>query len=154
MKLHEKIFRDIEIILKNEFSSRLIKIAENDDVFLEIKNSNFWIKSNKIELTIGFGSIHGHFSEDYENLNIGINRTFNLLTNKIKVTNFIKGNIIYKTISEIQYSDLRLEEFGSAIVMFYPFWKKTETEIKFFDKLIEADKINQEFEKLKQHLSF
>ena len=99
MKPHEKKFEEIYNLLKEKLGERVIFSQEHETKFLELKDSNFWLSMNKDELTVGFGLNHSHFSEDYNNLENGIMRVFDLLTNQIKTTLHIKGDYIYKEIT-------------------------------------------------------
>ena len=84
MKTHEKKFEEIYNLLKEKLCERVIFSQGHETKFLELKDSNFWLSMNKDELTVGFGLNHSHFSEDYNNLENGIIRVFDLLTNQIK----------------------------------------------------------------------
>ena len=146
---HRKIFDQLETIFNQAFKQRFRKTVDNDDIYIEIIDSDFYIRCNDVELTIGYGTIHRHFNEDYQNLNNAIDKIFQLITNRIKVQNFSKGNKIYKKTVEIEFPDKHIEDFGSMITMFYPFWKVTKIETEYYDKLINSVEIKDLFEDLK-----
>lgn len=142
---HRKLFDKLETIFAQAFKQRFRKTVDDEDIYIEIINSDFYIRCNDVELTVGYGTIHGHFSEDYENLQNAIEKIFRLITNRIKVRNFIKGNKVYKNTVEIEFPDKHIEDFGSMMAIFYPFWKTTQIETKYLDKLIDSEEIKNLF---------
>ncbi|CDN76108.1 hypothetical protein [Elizabethkingia anophelis] len=80
MKLHYKKFNLIKDLLISKLGERLKFSKEFDDETLEIEDSEFWLTANKTELIVGYGINHSHYSEDYDNLDSGIEEVFNLLT--------------------------------------------------------------------------
>jgi len=78
----------------------------------------------------------------------GIIRVFDLLTNQIKTTLHIKGDYIYKEITEIIYSNGKTVNIGKSSILFYPFWKKKKIITKYSDVIIEKNKIELEFNKI------
>ena len=75
-------------------------------------------------------------------------RVFDLLTNQIKTTLHIKGDYIYKEITEIIYSNGKTLNIGKSRILFYPFWKKKKIITKYTDVIIEKNKIELEFDKI------
>ena len=146
---HQEIFNEIEKILQNAFKERLKRNLVDKNTYLEIENSEFYLRCNEIELTVGFGIIHNHFNDDYDNIELAIDRVFSLITNRIKIVDLIKGNKIYKKTIEIEHQNMSSEHFGSMTQFVLAFWKKEEERIQYFDKLIDAKEIKNEFEKLK-----
>ena len=148
MKTHEKKFEEIYNLLKEKLGERVIFSQGHETKFLELKDSKFWLSMNNDELTVGFGVNHSHFSENYDNLENGIIRVFDLLTNQIKTTLHIKGDYIYKEITEIIYSNGETVNIGKSSILFYPFWKKKKIITKYSDVIIEKNKIELEFNKI------
>jgi hypothetical protein len=144
MQRHQRKFIEIKNLLKEKLGEKIDVISENGNEIIEIKNSNFWLMADKTEFTVGFGLNHTHFSDEYENLDDGIFQALDLLTNRIKTTNFIKGNIIFKTIVEIDYENSEPVNIGSSSLLFYPFWKKTKIETIFSEKIIDKKEIEKE----------
>ena len=99
---------------------------------------------DKTEFTVGFGLNHTHFSDEYGNLDDGIFQTLDLLTNRIKTTNFIKGNTIFKTTVEIEYDNSKPLNIGTTNLLIYPFWKKTKIETIVSEKIIKKKEIEKE----------
>ncbi|MDO5615974.1 MAG: hypothetical protein Q4G16_07280 [Cruoricaptor ignavus] len=91
---------------------------------------------------------HAHFSEDDENLQNGIIQTFDLLTNKIKLTNYIKGNTIYKAIVEIEYPNGEINNIGESGLLIFPFWKKKIIETKVLEPIIDKKEIEVELDEI------
>jgi hypothetical protein len=96
------------------------------------------------ELVVGIGLNHTHFSEKYGNLYEGIIQAFDLLTNKIKTTNFIKGKTIFKTIVEIEYPNSEIVNIGKTGILLFPFWKKTKIETTITEPIIRKKEIENE----------
>ena len=119
MQRHQRKFNEIKNLLKEKLGEKIDVISENGNEIIEIKNSNFWLMVDKTEFTVGFGLNHTHFSDEYENLDDGIFQALDLLTNRIKTTNFIKGNTIFKTIVEIdyEYKELFIANGGQKLTM-------------------------------------
>ena len=144
MQRHQRKFNEIKNLLKEKLGEKIDVISENGNEIIEIKNSNFWLMVDKTEFTVGFGLNHTHFSDEYENLDDGIFQALDLLTNRIKTTNFIKGNIIFKTIVEIDYENSEPVNIGSSSLLLYAFWKKTKIETIVSEEIIKKKEIEKE----------
>ena len=144
MQRHQRKFNEIKNLLKEKLGEKIDVISENGNEIIEIKNSNFWLMVDKTEFTVGFGLNHTHFSDEYGNLDDGIFQTLDLLTNRIKTTNFIKGNTIFKTTVEIEYDNSKPLNIGTTNLLIYPFWKKTKIETIFTEKIIDKKEIEKE----------
>ncbi|MQP51389.1 MULTISPECIES: hypothetical protein [unclassified Flavobacterium] len=144
MKLNRQKFEEIKNLLTDKLGDNVIVEEEFGTEFLRIRNTEFWLSVDEKEFIVGFGINHSHFSEDYENLYKGIIQAFNLLTNKVKTTKFIKGNTVYKEITEIEFPDSKLENIGETGFLFYPFWKKTKIKVCYNNLIInKADIVNE-----------
>ena len=144
MQRHQRKFNEIKNLLKEKLGEKIDVISENGNEIIEIKNSNFWLMVDKTEFTVGFGLNHTHFSDEYGNLDDGIFQTLDLLTNRIKTTNFIKGNTIFKTTVEIEYDNSKPLNIGTANLLIYPFWKKTKIETIVSEEIIKKKEIEKE----------
>ena len=144
MQRHQRKFNEIKNLLKEKLGEKIDVISENGNEIIEIKNSNFWLMVDKTEFTVGFGLNHTHFSDEYGNLDDGIFQTLDLLTNRIKTTNFIKGNTIFKTTVEIEYENSKPVNIGTTNLLIYPFWKKTKIETIVSEKIIKKKEIEKE----------
>ena len=144
MQRHQRKFNEIKNLLKEKLGEKIDVISENGNEIIEIKNSNFWLMVDKTEFTVGFGLNHTHFSDEYGNLDDGIFQTLDLLTNRIKTTNFIKGNTIFKTTVEIEYDNSKPLNIGTTNLLIYPFWKKTKIETIISEKIIKKKEIEKE----------
>ena len=71
-------------------------------------------------------------------------QTLDLLTNRIKTTNFIKGNTIFKTTVEIEYDNSKPLNIGTTNLLIYPFWKKTKIETIVSEEIIKKKEIEKE----------
>ena len=144
MQRHQRKFNEIKNLLKEKLGEKIDVISENGNEIIEIKNSNFWLMVDKTEFTVGFGLNHTHFSDEYGNLDDGIFQTLDLLTNRIKTTNFIKGNTIFKTTVEIEYENSKPVNIGTTNLLIYPFWKKTKIETIVSEEIIKKKEIEKE----------
>jgi len=144
MERHQRIFIKITELLQAKLGERIKIYKENGAEYLELTDSIFWLMIDKSEFTVGYGLNHVHFSESYNNLEDGIIQAFDLLTNKIKTTEYIKGNIVFKVTTEIEFSNSQLINIGTSILMFYPFWKKTKTKRITSEKIIEKKEIEDD----------
>ena len=144
MQRHQRKFNEIKNLLKEKLGEKIDVISENGNEIIEIKNSNFWLMVDKTEFTVGFGLNHTHFSDEYGNLDDGIFQTLDLLTNRIKTTNFIKGNTIFKTTVEIEYDNSKPLNIGTTNLLIYPFWKRTKIETIVSEKIIKKKEIEKE----------
>lgn len=144
MKLHYKKFNLIKDLLISKLGERLKFSKEFDDETLEIEDSEFWLTANKTELIVGYGINHSHYSEDYDNLDSGIEEVFNLLTYKIRTTREIRGSYMTKITVDKELPDGAYRSLGSSRPLFYPFWKKPTTEVTFIEKIINREEIEEE----------
>ena len=148
MKIHEKKFNEIKDLLTTKLVEKVIVFKEHGTEFLKIENTEFWLSIDEKEFTVGYGFNHTHFSDDYGNLYEGIIQAFDLITNKVKTTKFIKGNTIFKTIVEIEFPNSELVNIGETGLLIFPFWKKTKIETYFSDLIINKSEIENEVNKL------
>jgi len=144
MQRHQRKFNEIKNLLKEKLGEKIDVISKNGNEIIEIKNSNLWLMVDKTEFTVGFGLNHTHFCDKYGNLDDGIFQTLDLLTNRIKTTNFIKGNTIFKTTVEIEYENSKPVNIGTTNLLIYPFWKKTKIETIVSEKIIKKKEIEKE----------
>ncbi len=147
MKTHQKVFEALKKLLVKELDG---KITEHDDgLYVEIDGTPIWFSADEKELTIGYGIIHNHFDPEYDNIANAIDRLFNLLTCRIKVTYFKKGSFPYKHIIEIEHPDGEIEHIGTGMAWLYPFWRKTKKEIDWHSNLVEGSRVKQSFAEIK-----
>ncbi|MFZ4928009.1 hypothetical protein [Chryseobacterium sp. Mn2064] len=148
IKLHQKKFNEIKELLISKLGEKIVIDEENGTTFLQIEDSEYWLSVDHSEFTVGFGLNHKHFSEEYDNLKKGIEEAFKLLTHEIRVTKYIKGKTLYKAVTEIKISDSIIENLGVTGILFYPFWKKNQTETSYFEAIIKKEDIESEIEKI------
>ncbi|MBC7524154.1 MAG: hypothetical protein H7239_06925 [Flavobacterium sp.] len=144
MKLNESKFNEIQNLLKLKLGDRIMCSEDHGTKYLQIKDTEFWISTEFNELVVGIGLNHTHFSEEYGNLDDGIIQAFDLLTNKVKTTKFIKGKTIFKTIIEIEYSNSKTLNIGQTGLLIFPFWKKTKIETTITNPIMTKKEIENE----------
>lgn len=150
MQRHKGIFNEFKKLLKDNFAEKLIAKIEDEDEFLEIQGSPFWLMKDTNELIVGYGVNHTHFSDDFNKLDNGINLIADLLTNRIKTTNYIKGNYVYKSIVEIEFPDSTTKILGESTILIHPFWRKKKIETTIEESLIEKHKIQNQLNLIMQ----
>ncbi|WP_295222960.1 hypothetical protein [uncultured Chryseobacterium sp.] len=142
MNRNQKKFEEIKKVLIEKLGDEVEYSKDEDGTeYLAVKKSEFWVSTTFGELVVGYGSHHTHFSEEFGNLEDGIVQAFDLLTNRIKTTKYIKGNTVFKTTVEIEYPDATLVNIGSSGLIFFPFWKKTKIVVKYDEKILEKKEI-------------
>lgn len=145
MNRNQKKFEEIKKVLIEKLGDEVEYSKDEDGTeYLAVKNSDFWISTTFGELVVGYGLHHTHFSEEFENLDDGIIQAFDLLTNRIKTIKYIKGNTVFKTTVEIEYPDATLVNIGSSGLVLFPFWKKTKSEIRYDEKILEKKEIEDQ----------
>lgn len=144
MNKNLKIFDEIEQLLKFKLGNKVEVVEEYDSKYLQIKGSEFWLSNDFGELIVGFGKSHNHFSVEYNNLDIGIIQAFDLLTNEIIITEYKKGETIFKVTIEIKFPSAKTENIGTVSFLVFPFWKKTKRIASHYQKLIEKSDIETE----------
>ncbi|WP_378106178.1 hypothetical protein [Chryseobacterium sp. sg2396] len=145
MNRNQKKFEEIKKVLIEKLGDRVEYSKDEDGTeSLALKNSEFWVSTTFGELVVGYGSHHTHFSEEFGNLEDGIVQAFDLLTNRIRTANYLKGNTVFKTTVEIEYPDATLVDIGSSGLIFFPFWKKTKYEIRYDEKILEKKEIEDQ----------
>lgn len=148
MKLHQKKFNEIKSVLQSKLGERIFVEKEQDTIFLTIIDSDLWLSVDDSEFTVGFGMNHTHFSEKYENLHEGFQEAFDLLTNEVRITEYIKGKTVYKVMTEIKISDSNIKNLGTTGILIYPFWKKTKIETSYFEKIIDQREIESKMNEI------
>ncbi|WP_294232229.1 hypothetical protein [Chryseobacterium endophyticum] len=145
MNRNQKKFEEIKKVLIEKLGDEVEYSKDEDGTeYLAVKKSEFWVSTTFGELVVGYGSHHTHFSEEFGNLEDGIVQAFDLLTNRIKTTKYIKGNTVFKTTVEIEYPDATLVNIGSSCLVLFPFWKKTKLEVKYDVKILENKEIEDQ----------
>ncbi|NML58843.1 type I phosphoribosyltransferase [Chryseobacterium cheonjiense] len=145
MKQNQEKFDEIKNLLLDKIGYRVDYAREKDGTeYLNIRETNFWISATFEEFVVGYGLNHTHFSEEQKNLDEGVLLAIDLLTNRIKTTNYIKGNTLFKTTVEIEYPDSTLVNIGSTNIILFPFWKKTKIETIYDEKILEKKDIENE----------
>ena len=142
--MNEIKFNEIQNLLKLKLRDKVICSEEHGTKYLQIKDTEFWMSTEFEELVVGIGLNHTHFSEKYGNLYEGIFQAFDLLTNKLKTTNYIKGETVFKTIIEIEYPNSKIVNIGETGLLFFPFWKKTKIETIITEPIISKKEIENE----------
>jgi hypothetical protein len=145
MNRNQKKFEEIKNVLIEKLGNRIeYSKDEGGTEYLDVKKSKFWISNTFGELVVGYGSHHTHFSEEFENLDDGIIQAFDLLTNRVRTTNYLKGSTVFKTVVEIEYPDAMLVNIGSSGLVLFPFWKKTKSKVKYDEKILEKKEIEDQ----------
>jgi hypothetical protein len=143
---HQDIFKKIKDLLSRHAT---IKVDELDyGTHLTIDQTGIWLESEPQELTIGYGLTHRHYNPKNDNLRHGLDRFFNLLTRRKRITLYSKKDKVFKEKTEIQISEDKYEELGVAVTWLVPFWQKTTKTITFEEPLIEYRKIENEIKEI------
>lgn len=127
MEPRQKLFWEIKSLLLNAFANR-IETNDSNGSFIAIKDTFFWMVSDPDSLLVGFNRYHVSYSNsDIEkDPNQVYELIFKLLTNRIRVTRFYKGNQMFKIISEIEIDDDNFEKLVNAQSLLRHYWKKLE----------------------------
>ena len=145
MKKHQVIFEKIKELLKKHFGEEIKEYEEG--TILTIGYSGVLISSNDRELTIGYGMTHTNYDPDYDDIGLAIDRFFNLLTKRKRITEYLKGNFSYKNKTEIELDNSEYDNMGISMTWLFPYWKRTKEKISFRENLIDRsiieDGINQ-----------
>ena len=149
MKKHQVIYSKIKELLKNHFGSDLKEYEEGDH--LTIGDTGVWISCNDRELTVGYGLVCQHFDPDYDDIQNAIDRFFNLLTKRRRITKYYKGSFSYKNKTELILNDSEFENLGTAMTWLFPHWKRTKKEVQYEENLIDSSAIVVEIEEIKNY---
>ena len=149
MKKHQIIFEKIKKFLSEQFGQDLNEYE--DGSHLTIGETGIWISSDDRELTIGYGMVHQHFDPEYDDIQIAIDRFFNLLTKRKRITKYYKGNFSYKNKIDLVINDSDFENLGTAMTWLFPYWKKTKEEVQYEESLIDFSKIEKELVEIKNY---
>ena len=144
MKLHQKKFNLIKDLLILKLGDRVKSSKEFDNETLEIEDSEFWMTVTTTELIVDYGINHSHYSEDYDNLDSGIEDVFDLLSCRIRISREIRGNYITKITVDMELANGAFKPMSSSRPLLYPFWKKPITEVTFIEKMINREEIEEE----------
>lgn len=139
---HQEIFTKIKDVLSRHAT---IKVDETDhETQLTIERTGIWMLCDAHELTIGYGGAHQHYDPRYDNLKTALDRLFNLLTKRKRVTLYSKGNKVFKEKTELQLGVDKFEKLGVTMTWLFPFWQRTTTAVIFEEPFIEYGVIENE----------
>jgi hypothetical protein len=142
MVSHQDIFRKIRDLLSRHTT---IKVDELDyGTHLAIDNTGIWLEFEPDELTIGYWLAHRHYNSTNDDLRPALDKLFNLLTKRKRITLYSKGGKVFKEKIEIQLSEQTYEQFGVSMTLLFPFWRRTTKAVAFEEPLIDASKIEDE----------
>lgn len=96
MKKHELLFSKLKAILSSHFRDRLKE--KHDGSYIYIEDTTFWISCDFRELTVGYDYYHEHFDGEIDDLNGAVDTIANLLSHRIRITQYLKGNSIFNAI--------------------------------------------------------
>jgi len=147
MKKHQIIFEKIKVLLKKHFGEELKEYEEGTN--LTIGDSGVWISSDDKELTIGYGMTHTHYDPEYDDIELGIDRFFNLLTRRKRITEYLKGDFSYKNKTEIELDNSEFDNMGISMTWLFPYWKRTKERVSFENNLIDRSLIEDEIKEIK-----
>lgn len=140
---HQQIFNEIKDILSKHVQ---IKVDELDyGTHLAIERTGIWMECETHKLTIGYGLAHRHYEPKHDDLRLALDRLFNLLTRRKRITVYSKGSKIFKERTELQLNEDIFEELGVVMTWVFPFWLRSTTRVTFEEPLIESNRIENEF---------
>lgn len=154
MKNHQFIFNKIKTLLKLQLGDRLIVDLENHDdgyseIHLSIADTGIWISCDNSEIILGSGLIHEHYNSEFYDMNSFIENVFNLLTQRRRLTEYYKGDTLYKMKMEVEAANGQFKELGIAKNWLYAFWKPTIEKVFYEDRLLNAVDIRGEIDEIK-----
>ncbi|AFM05564.1 hypothetical protein Fleli_3233 [Bernardetia litoralis DSM 6794] len=152
MEKHQIIFEKIKILLQKYCSEKVqISTDKYNETHIAIDESEIWLSCDENYLTIGYGMGHHHYDSETDNFYKVIEELFYLLTKRIRVTEYYKGNHCYKTKTEVEQTDSFFEERSTSINFFVPFWKKTTKKVSFKEKVTEQNLIETEIKEIRNY---
>jgi hypothetical protein len=146
MKRHQTIFLKIKQVLNTHLAERLIEHEGGE--YLTIDGSEIWVACSSIDLIIGTGIFHNHYSDNEDNLEDSVQRIEDLLTKSIKVTTFYKGKSVFKQRFEIQ-GDGMAEEVGTVMTWLFQFWRPTTETVDVNDPILACADIREEMNEIR-----
>jgi len=149
MKKQQVIFDKIKAILIIHLN-KIINEYENGSN-LSLGDTGIWISFDEKELTIGYGFFHKHYDPEFDNMADAISEFFDLLTKRKKLTTYYKGSVQFKNIAEIEIGDNQFKYLGASNAWLYPFWKKSIVKVTFYDKLLDANSIQEQIDEIKYY---
>ena len=156
MKIHQVIFNKTQSLLKEHLGDKLtVDIEKYDDGYEEthisIADTDLWISCDDREITIGSGFNHRHYNPEFDNMSDVVEDLFNLLTQRIRVTEYYKGKTCYKRKTEIEIEKSKYKELSTSLIWLFPFWKTTKEKVFYKDKLIDKADIIEEIKEIKNY---
>jgi hypothetical protein len=140
------LYQKLKSILKDEFKQDVIEYDDGNHITLG--ETGIWISCDSKEITIGFGMNHTHYDFDFDSLEDAIDIFFLLLTKKKKITNYKKGESVFKSMVEIEIENEESINLGITGTIPIRFWKKTEIEVSYQNKLLTSDKVSKQWKEL------
>lgn len=143
---HQEIFVKIKDLLSKHAT---IKVDELDyGSHLTIDQTGIWLETDAKELTIGYGLAHTHYDPKRDNLKQAVEKLFNLLTKRKKITLYLKGDKVFRERTEIELGDNKYQHIGTAINWIFPFWKSTTKQVTFENSLMKPSDIENEINEI------
>ncbi|UTW66223.1 hypothetical protein KFE94_16465 [bacterium SCSIO 12643] len=139
MKKHQLIFAKIKKLLIEQIGQDLNQYEEG--TYLTIGDTGIWISVSESELTVGYGINHRHYHHEHDDINEAIDEFFDLLTRSKRITEYYKGEFVFKNKVEIENENGEFKNLSTSLTWLFPYWKKTQTKMEI-DELI--DELNRE----------
>ena len=149
MKKHVAVFEKIKELLVRLFPDQIEEVERENH--LSIDDTGIWIASDERELTVGYGMIHFHCDPEFDNLNEVIEKFFNLIVRRKRITEYFKGDFCYKYTVDLELDNDNFKSLGTSMTWLYPFWKKSKTKVTYQNELINQSKIEKEIIEIKNY---
>jgi hypothetical protein len=147
MNTYQTIFDKLKELLIKLFDDELNQFENGSH--LTLGETGIWIEFDGYEFTIGHGLSHWHYNPERDDVDGAITMLINLLTKRIRITTYHKGNKEYKHKVEIELANSKFQEIGTTTIWFHPFWKKTITNTRFKEHLIDYSLIESDIIEIK-----
>lgn len=148
---NQEIFEKIKNLLSRHV---LLKVDDLDyGRHMTIDQTGIWLETDSNELTIGYDLPHIHYNADQDSLRQAIERLFNLLTRRKRITLYFKGAKVFKEKTEIELDNNEYQHVGTALTWMIPFWKRTTKQITFEEPLINSPDIEKEIKEIYKFLA-
>ena len=156
MKEHQIIFDKIAKLFKDFFKEKAImSIGDYEDGYTEnhltIEDTEVWISCDEYELIFGTGFHHRHYDSKFDDLIDCLNDFQRMLTNRIRRTEYYKGNHCYKTKLEIELDNCNFTKFSTSSTLGFSFWKKTTEKVTIENPIIQSLEFEKAFTEIKNY---
>lgn len=145
----EEYLNEIEEFLQRKQNFDVERV---DDLILCVSHKEyeypiFTLNYELEEVRVGIANVQEYYP--VEELEKAIWRFLTLLTHKIRITAYYKGDFYYKGKFDVIDNQGNVYNFGTVVKWLFPFWKKSQVKVRELQAFLTMEEIEERFITLK-----